>query len=56
MFVNIILGNLNGCPRLRKLWLFQNRITAINNLQAVPELEELWLQANQITRLAGKYL
>ncbi|KAJ1443985.1 hypothetical protein B484DRAFT_321269, partial [Ochromonadaceae sp. CCMP2298] len=41
------------CPRLQKLWLFQNQISTISGLHALPQLEELWLQANNISRLTG---
>lgn len=47
------IGNLNGCPKLRKLWLFQNKIETISNLHSLPEIEELWLQSNNITKLNG---
>ena len=26
------IGNLSGCPRLKKLWLFQNKIISINGI------------------------
>ena len=44
---------MNGCPKLRKLWLFQNKIETISNLHSLPEIEELWLQSNNITKLSG---
>ena len=42
-----------GCQRLRKLWLFQNKIKSIQGLHSVPELEECWLQGNVIKSLQG---
>jgi Leucine-rich repeat (LRR) protein len=49
-----VLCNLEQCPRLRKLWLFQNKITSIKGgLSGLTDLEECWLQGNTITSLAG---
>jgi hypothetical protein len=47
------MGGLVGCPRLRKLWLSQNRISRISGLEDLPELEELMLHGNELVSLRG---
>jgi hypothetical protein len=47
------ISGLNQCPRIKKLWLFQNKLTAVDQLAATPELEEIFLQGNSITSLEG---
>src|SRR3546814_4986751 len=42
-----------SCPRLRKLWLFSNRISRIEELHHCGFLTELWLQDNQIDKIEG---
>ena len=47
------IEGLENCARLRRLWLFQNNISAVSGLHALPELEECWLQGNRIACLHG---
>lgn len=44
---------LVGCPKLTKLWLFQNAIKKVSGLSNLSLLEECWLQANKIKKLDG---
>ncbi|CAN0451345.1 unnamed protein product, partial [Hapterophycus canaliculatus] len=41
------------CPSLRRLWLFSNRIAAMEGLHHCGALRELWLHDNRITAVAG---
>ncbi len=48
------IATLAGCPRLQKLWLFQNQLKSIDFLiNTLPELEDLWIQGNFIDSLDG---
>jgi Leucine-rich repeat (LRR) protein len=38
------IENLQGCPRLQRLWLCSNKITKMENLGCCGDLRELWLQ------------
>jgi protein phosphatase 1 regulatory subunit 7 len=47
------IDGLEGCPRLKKLWLIENRISVIENLQPCAGLQELYLTSNRITAIGG---
>lgn len=40
-------GEMNGFPRLRRLWLDSNLITTLN-LEGLQRLEELYLNNNEV--------
>ena len=35
------------CPKLQKLWLFENQISKLENLSCCSDLRELWLQVRE---------
>lgn len=47
------LGDLSGCPRVQRLWLWSNRLTSLSGLGGLAELKELWVQDNRLTSLHG---
>ncbi|KAA0160293.1 hypothetical protein FNF28_05489 [Cafeteria roenbergensis] len=47
------LGDLSGCPRVQRLWLWSNRLTSLAGIGGMAELKELWVQDNRLTSLHG---
>jgi Leucine-rich repeat (LRR) protein len=49
------IQGLEGCPRLRQLWLLENRITSLAGLAPLKggHLVELYLTSNRLTSLEG---
>jgi protein phosphatase 1 regulatory subunit 7 len=47
------IDGLEGCPKLKKLWLIENRISEIENIQPCAALQELYLTTNRITAIGG---
>lgn len=47
------MQGLDDCRKLRKLYLYSNRIRRIENLSHCSQLEILWLSDNQIVVLEG---
>jgi hypothetical protein len=47
------LGDLSGCPRVQRLWVWSNRLTTLRGVGALAELRELWVQDNRLSGLNG---
>lgn len=45
------IENLQHCPNLKVLYLYDNEVEAIENLDAVPQLTHLHLQGNRLRRI-----
>ena len=43
------IQGLSQCPKLHKLFLYQNCITRVQGLAGLDELSTLWLNSNKIT-------
>lgn len=53
ILIAFVLSVKCRCPSLRRLWLFSNRIAAMEGLHHCGALCELWLHDNRITAVAG---
>lgn len=47
------LGDLSGCPRVQRLWVWSNQLRSLRGLGSLAELRELWAQDNRLSGLNG---
>ena len=45
------ISGLNGCKQLKKLLLYDNRISKIENISHLEQLNVLWLNNNKISKI-----
>ena len=45
------ISGLNGCKQLKKLLLYDNKISKMENISHLEQLNVLWLNNNKITKI-----